>query len=155
MQAGIIIGTNVISTLLGKQILSQAVSDASGTIYESLGSIFSSDIRIDNYIRRFDLKNRINMVEMIIKNIDNYNIVIESSITSLHDIILDIRSNLKEIENKIQLHKCKYLNRWRKIDCRTELQKLEQNSQIFDKRFDYFIKSISIITKMSNKIKKD
>ena len=155
MQAGIIIGTNVISTLLGKQILSQAVSDASGTIYESLGSIFSSDIRIDNYIRRFDLKNRINMVEMIIKNIDNYNIVIESSITSLHDIILDIRSNLKEIENKIKLHKYKYLNRWRKIDCRTELLKLEQNSQILDKRFDYFIKSMTIITKIPDKIKQE
>lgn len=155
MQAGLIIGTNVISTLLGKQILTQAVSDASGTIYDSLGSIFSSDIRIDNYIRRFDLKNRINMVEMIIKNIDNYNIIIESSITSLHDIILDIRSNLKEVENKIKLHKYKYFNKWRKIDCRAELLKLEQNSQIFDKRFDYFIKSMPIMAKIPNKLKRE
>ena len=40
MDAGLIIGANVVSAFIGRQIVSQAISDASGTIYSTLGDIF-------------------------------------------------------------------------------------------------------------------
>ena len=41
------IGANVVSTLIGRQIMTQAISDASGSIYTSIGDIFYYSNSID------------------------------------------------------------------------------------------------------------
>ena len=59
MDAGLIIGANVVSAFIGRQIVSQAISDASGTIYSTLGDIFYYSPNVDKVLCELDIANRL------------------------------------------------------------------------------------------------
>ena len=68
---GFALTTNVVSTFIGKQILGQAISDASGSIYGSMTSIFrySSKNLILNQSKKIQLyvyKNKLNKYESFV-----------------------------------------------------------------------------------------
>ena len=75
------------------------------------------------------------------KNID----LISNSLESIHDMIINIREDLKNINIKIGKHKDKWFNRWRSIDVRTELVNLKLHCDVLDKRFNLMTKSIKIV----------
>ena len=75
------------------------------------------------------------------KNID----LISNSLESIHDMIINIREDLKNINIKIGKHKEKWFNRWRSIDVRTELLNLKLHCDVLDKRFNLMTKSIKIV----------
>ena len=137
--------TNLVSALIGRQILGQAISDASYSIYGTLGCIFSYDTTIDDTIRSLDIKARIKMVDSLIKHIDEYNDTITTCLTGLHEIIILIREDLKQINSIILEHKRKYLSNWRHLDCRKQIKSLRINSKLLDTRLDFLIKALEVI----------
>lgn len=155
---GASITTSVLSSLIGKQLMTQAISDASGSIYTNVSTIFNYNSKIDETLNFLDIKEKIKIIEEITKNITVTNKLIDSCIMSIHDIIIHIREDLKLINIKIKQHKQKYLCNWRKLDCGKLLFNLRMHSSILDKRLENLIKSINIINffedcKKINKIK--
>jgi len=143
--AGVMITSNALSALIGKQILGQAITDAAYSIYTSIGCIFSYDTSISDTIIKLDIKERIKTVDSLIKNINKTNETIEVCLNSLHDIIILIREDLHQINIKINTHKNKYLSSWRYLNCNKELIHLKLHSKLLERRFDYLIKSLSVI----------
>jgi hypothetical protein len=143
-----IVGTSVISALIGRQILSQAISDASYTIYGSISDIYYYSSKVDRVLIALDVKQKIKIVEDVCKILQNKekNIdLISNSLESIHDMIINIREDLKNINIKIGKHKDKWFNRWRSIDVRTELVNLKLHCDVLDKRFNLMTKSIKIV----------
>jgi len=155
---GASITTTLLSGLIGKQLMSQAISDASGSIYTNVSSIFNYNTKINETLNVLDIKEKVKIVEEITKNIIINDKLIDSCIMSIHDIIIHIREDLKIINSVIKKHKEKYLSNWRKLDCGSLLFNLRMHSSILDKRLENLIKSINILnfleySKKINKIK--
>lgn len=143
------IGTEVISALIGRQILSQAISDASYSIYNNINSIFYYSTDVDKVLRDLDVGNKIKMLEEMTKSIEkkckgNHKIM-EMSLASIHDMIIKIREDLKKINQRIEKHKKKYFASWRSVNCSKELNDLVSHCDILDKRFNYLVRAIEII----------
>ena len=136
--------TNIFYTLIGQQIFSKAITDASDSIYISALNIYNYNENIDDIIKCLDIQERIKTVNLLIKDIKEYNNIISNCILNLHDIILLIREDLKQINIIIENHKKKYFSNWRVLDCKKQVKNLKLHSVILDKRFDYLIKSLDM-----------
>ena len=141
---GFALTTNVVSTFIGKQILGQAISDASGSIYGSMASIFRYSSKIDETILKLDIKERLKTINSLTKDIQNYSDAVEKCLSSVHDVIIEIKQDLKLIESKIKNHKNKYFSGWRKVGCTKELKILNIHSNLLEKRLDYLLKALEI-----------
>lgn len=143
MALSLVTGT-VISKFIGKQIVSQAISDASGSIYNSIRSIYSNHSKIDNILMELDIIHKTEIIDSLIKEIKHYNYSIEQCLTSVHDIIINIKEDLNLIDLKIKKHKKKYLSKWRKINVSKEINNLIIHNKLVDKRLDYLLKALKI-----------
>lgn len=149
--------STIVSTFIGRQLFSKAITDASDSIYLSVGNIFSYNENIDDVLQYLDIHERIKTIDLLIKDIKEYNNTISHCVLNLHDIILLIREDLKQINILIENHKDKYFSSWRFFDCKKQLKNLKLHSQILDKRLDYLIKALDIMdfsTKTKNKVLK-
>lgn len=158
--AGLTIGANVVSALLGRQIMSQAIADASGTIYTSIGDIFYYSNTVDKVLCELDIGNKIKTMELLtnqfssVKNLDNAT-AIHYCLENLHDMILRIREDLKQIGLRISEHKKKYFSNWRTVDVKCQIYNLKVHSSLLDKRYDLLVKTINVtkLLKKNDKIK--
>ena len=57
--AGVTLTRGVVSALIGRQILTQAISEASGSIYTSISPIFSYNTNLDELLLQLDIKERV------------------------------------------------------------------------------------------------
>ena len=143
-----LVGSSVISALIGRQILSQAISDASYTIYGSISDIFYYSSKVDRVLLSLDVKEKIKTVENVCKILENKeenNVFIINSLESIHDMIIKIREDLKNINIKINKHKDKWFNKWRSIDVKNELNSLKLHCNVLDQRYNLMTKSICIV----------
>jgi len=148
------IGTEVISALIGRQILSQAISDASYSIYTNIQDIFYYSTDVDKVLRDLDVGAKVKMYEEMTKTIesnsDKSHKIMEMSLESIHDMIIKIREDLKKINARIEKHKKKYFANWRSVNCKKELGDLISHCNILDTRFNYLVKAVEIV-KSENK----
>ena len=77
-------------------------------------------------------------------NKNNNKLIIES-LESIHDMIIKIREDLKNINVKILKHKDKWFNKWRSIDVKTELVNLKLHCNVLDKRYSLMTQSLKIV----------
>jgi hypothetical protein len=143
--AGVTLTRGVVSALIGRQILTQAISEASGSIYTSISSIFSYNTNLDELLLQLDIKERVKNFESLINQIRVNNDTVTSCIQGLHEIIILIREDLKQIDLKIQKHREKYFSSWRSLGCTKQKKHLIIHSNLLDKRLDYLIKALSIL----------
>ena len=59
MNIGLSLGSAAMSALLGRQIVSQAITDASSTIYTSVGEVFHHTSSIDKVLCKLDINNKV------------------------------------------------------------------------------------------------
>jgi len=139
------ISSNIISIIIGRQLLSQAISDASNSIYSSLSSIIYYDNDIDTVLNKLDIKHKIKNVELLLSEIKSENVMINRCIEGLYDIIIDIREDVKIINLKIKNHKNLYFSTWRYLNCSNQLINLKNHIEILDNRLNFFIKALNVI----------
>ena len=142
-----IISADIISMLIGRQIMTQAISDASNNIYNSLTNLIYYSSDVDSILNELDLGNKIKILEELTKVLNNYkkkNTLIDMALEHMHDMIIRIREDLKKITFNINQHKKKIFSNWRKINCKKELDSLVSHSHILDKRLELLFKTIEI-----------
>ena len=75
---------------------------------------------------------------------------INQCLESIHDMIIRIREDLKQINAKIELHKNKYLNRFRSLNIKEQMYNLKIHSHLLDKRYDFLVKTVNLSTCISS-----
>ena len=142
MQANAIIYTGqIVSTLIGNDLLTKAISDTANTIYNLLyGLVDLQDPVLDKAIDELDVKAQIKCVESIIANLDNDNVTrsLNISLEQLHEIICRIREDLKQINHNFIKHQQKYFFYYRRI------ANLKRHKAILDQRMEMFMKIFTI-----------
>lgn len=147
-----LISADIISVLLGRQIMTQAISDASNTIYQSLTNLVCYSQNVENVLSDLDIGNKIKILEQLSKILNNYNTsnpLVDMALEHMHDMIIRIREDIKIINKKLENHKNKLFSSWRKVNCRKEVENLKRHSNILDKRIELLFKSLEIDVKNS------
>ena len=63
---------------------------------------------------------------------------------NLHDMVIRIREDLKQIKAKINYHNSKWFVSWRSLDARQELANLKLHTKLLEERYDLFVKTQTI-----------
>lgn len=142
-----LIGSEIISVLIGRQIVTQAISDASNSIYNSITGIvfYSEDVNL--ILSELDLGSKLQVLEELLKNLTNYkkkNSIIDISLEHLHDMMLKIKRDINIISDKLEQHKNKWFNSYRKVNCKKELLQLKKHSRILNERLELFFKAFNL-----------
>jgi hypothetical protein len=157
MNFGLSLGSAAVSALLGRQIVSQAITDASCSIYSSIGDVFHHTHSIDKVLFTLDINNKIKAMELLCNSLpskgsdsSNEN-AINFCLDNLHDMIIRIREDLKQLKTLIDYHKSKWFNSMRSLDVRTQLTNLKLHTQLLDSRYELFVKTITVYNMLDNK----
>lgn len=164
MNVGISIGTAAMSAILGRQIVTQAISDASGSIYNSISEIFYYTDYVDKVLYDLDIGNKIKIMEELCKEITpvlseektqnshlKHNSV-NCCLEQLHDMIVRIREDLKQISLIIKAHKQKWFSSWRSIDVHSQLSSLKIHSILLDKRYILLMNTLNISSALNKNL---
>ena len=95
------LGVNVVSRILGQQMISNAISEASGSVYKSITNIFSHSDYVAELLTSLDIINKLQCMENILADIEGehmYTKYIKLSSESIHNMILNIKADLQKIE---------------------------------------------------------
>jgi len=148
MQASALIYTGqIVSTLIGNDIMTKAISDSAGSIYHLLyGFIDISDPLLEKTIDELDVNAQIRSVETMLTQItsDHDSKSIQLSLEQLHEIICRIREDLKQIKENHENHKLKYFYRYRRPDNSLQITNLRKHKQILDQRLDMFMRVVQV-----------
>jgi hypothetical protein len=150
MNIGLSLGSAAMSAILGRQILSQAITDASTSIYSSVGEVFHHTGSIDKVLCQLDIKNKVRTIELLCNSLpaelkkDDDESAINFCLENLHDMVIRIREDLKQIKAKIDYHNSKWFTGWRSLDARAELANLKLHTNLLEERYDLFIKTQTI-----------
>ncbi len=154
MNIGLSLASTAATALLGRQIMTQAISDASYSIYSSIGEIFYYTSYVDRSLCQLDIGNKIKTMELMCKDISELDKLDSASVNycleNLHDMIVRIREDLKQINSIIKLHKEKYFNNWRSVDVKEQLNNLRIHTQLLDQRYDLLVKTLNITNNIKN-----
>jgi hypothetical protein len=144
---GIVITGQIVSSIIGKDLVTKAITDSANSIYKLIyGIVDYKDLSIESFIYELDIQNKINIVELLISQIEEHNLskLVMTSLTGLHDIILNIREDLKQISIIINCHRDKYFNSWRSMDTSVQIKQLSRHVTILNSRLDMLMKILSI-----------
>lgn len=154
MNIGISLASTAATALLGRQILTQAISDASYSIYSSIGEIFYYTNYVDKSLCQLDIGNKVKTMELMCKDMAKLEKLNSESVNycleNLHDMIVRIREDLKQINSIIKVHKDKYFNNWRSVDVKEQLSNLRIHTQLLDQRYDLLVKTLNITNNVKN-----
>ena len=144
-----IIGSKVVVSLIERQIATQAISEASTIIYTTIANMFYCN-NVHRVIMELDVVQKIKTLEDVCnmltsENLDeNKNNVINVCLDSIHDMIIKIREDLKNINIKLEKHKYRYFNTWRSPRVSKELKNLQTHCSILDQRYLLLVNSVRL-----------
>jgi hypothetical protein len=148
MQASALIYTGqIVSTLIGNDIMTKAISDSASTIYNLLyGFVDISDPLLEQTLDELDVKEQIRSVENIITQVtsDHDSSAVQISLEQLHEIICRIREDLRQIKDNHDYHKQRYFYQYRRPDNRVQINNLKKHKTILDQRLDMLMRVFQI-----------
>lgn len=156
METGLMLGGNIVSILIGQKILSQAITDASSSIYSMIGGIFYYSKSIDRILVELDIFEKVKTMETLVGKLCRVNLerdkAIYYSIESIHDMIMRIREDLKQLLAKVERHKKKWFNKYRSINIKEEVENLKLHCKLLDSRYDLLVKTTNISELLKNMV---
>lgn len=136
---------SLVTSLVGKEVISTAIRETSSSIYTAMyGLVDSKYPEIDKVLNQLDIKAQISSIESLIANIKYINDTIHLLLNYLHQIICDINDDLTKINFSIKTHKEKYFNKWRTPAYLPYLKKLKRDHIILEKRLKMLIQVLSV-----------
>ena len=106
--------------------------------------ILSSEKELNNMLNEFDIYMRLSTIETICKNIKRHNENINGSLNFLMSVLIEIEELLVILNNKIDYHKTKYFNKYRKNDLTKEIENLKTLNNKLEKRYNILIDTLKI-----------
>ena len=137
----------LVSSLIGTDILTKAITDTSTTVYNLLyGLVDNGDPELERVLEELDVFAQLRCVESVTKHSGNVSITSSRTICleQLHEIICRIREDLRQINRNLELHKQKYFSSYRKPQNGVEIKNLRKHKRILDQRLEMFMKVVQI-----------
>tara|TARA_B110000208_G_C11613175_1_gene374378 strand:+ start:401 stop:844 length:444 start_codon:yes stop_codon:yes gene_type:complete len=144
----IYIAGQILTTVIGKHLLTKAIADSSTSIYGSLSSICFYSKDIDKTIKSLDIKSKLKTIEGACRSLGSLEFheqTIDTCLESIHEIILNIKCDLKIINKKVAKHEGKYFNSWRSLNLKKELESLKLHCKILDQRYELLANTMTIL----------
>ena len=144
----IYIAGKLITYTIGKHLVSKAIVDSSQNIYGTITSIYYYSADIEAIIRELDIKQRLETIEKVCTTLCEYDDkanIVESCLESIHDVILEIKGDLKNINAKLAKHKRKFFNSYRSVNVKKYLRSLKLHSDLLDRRYLLLINSMKVL----------
>ncbi len=103
---------------------------------------------IKEVIDEFDLIAKLEIIEAVMKDIENEKIndkqSIIKSLDNLRLIVENIHNLLKKIDNIIKDHEQKYFSKWRSLYYENEILELKRNIRLMDLRYNMFLEILKV-----------
>jgi hypothetical protein len=103
---------------------------------------------IKEVIDEFDLIAKLEIIEAVMKDIENEKINDKQSITKALDnlrlVVENIHNLLQKIDNIIKEHEQKYLSKWRTLYYENEILELKRNIRLMDLRYSMFLEILKV-----------
>jgi hypothetical protein len=145
----------ILSTLIGNDLMTKAISDSANTIYNLLyGLVEFQDPVLERTLEELDVKEQVRTVETLIRNLQKPRISesINLCLEQLHEIICRIREDLKQISRNMEIHKTRWLYTYRPVDNRIQIANLKKHKSILDQRLDMFMKVFRVESPSDNPV---
>jgi hypothetical protein len=144
-----IIAGTIIAPLVGRELMSKAIYNLTNSTIGFLESItFYSNINVNKQLNDMDIKVKIETIDALVKDSNIiHNLSSNICLSKIHDVIVLIQNDVKIIMNKLQIHRQKWFNKWRKTCCTKELNLLKKHINLLDNRLTYFSKILTICNK--------
>ena len=136
-----------VTKMIGEDLATQAITDVATSIYYLLYGINDiNDPHLENILNKIDIKAQLKTIECLINNIDPRlkSHSLETSLFHLHEIIILIREDLKQLSQKYLDHQDKWFRYFRILDIHMEIENLKGHKEILDKRLDMFMKVFQV-----------
>jgi hypothetical protein len=103
---------------------------------------------IKEVIDEFDLIAKLEIIEAVMKDIENEKINDKQSITKALDnlrlVVENIHNLLQKIDNIIKGHEQKYFSKWRSLYYENEILELKRNIRLMDLRYSMFLEILKV-----------
>jgi hypothetical protein len=103
---------------------------------------------IKEVIDEFDFIAKLEIIEAVMKDIENEKINEKQSITKALDnlrlVVENIHNLLQKIDNIIKEHEQKYLSKWRSLYYENEILELKRNIRLMDLRYSMFLEILKV-----------
>lgn len=145
----------ILSTLIGNDLMTKAISDSANTIYNILyGLVEFQDPLLERTLEELDVKEQVRIVETLIRNLQKTRISesINVCLEQLHEIICRIREDLKQISKNMEIHKQRWLYTYRPVDNKLQINNLKKHKNVLDQRLDMFMKVFRVESPRENSI---
>jgi hypothetical protein len=103
--------------------------------------------QINEIINEYDLIAKLEIIEALIKDIENENNEkksISKSLDNLRIVIENIHNLLKKIDIIIKQHNEKYFSKWRSLNYEDDIYELKRNIKLMDIRYSMFLEILKV-----------
>ena len=143
---------NIISTIFGRTLFVQSISDTSRKILNMIENIFGcnyNNIELDNVFIETDIEATLKTLDTLVLEIKGNDKQLSNTISTafnnLNNIILEIEQLICTINKILQKHDQRYFYFLFSVNINRELIQLRIKSIILDKRLELLIKMVQII----------
>jgi hypothetical protein len=137
---GISLATNLSNTLIKSSV------QGSFDIIKNFVSYHHTQIK--EVIDEYDLIAKLEIIEALMKDIEQEKINDKQSITksldNLKNVVENIHNSLKKIDIIIKEHQQKYFSNWRSLYYENEIYELKRNIKLMDLRYSMFLEILKV-----------
>jgi len=139
--------TLVISSILGREVISHTIGEATKSAYLGIGDLLSNEnFHFKELIESLDIKLKIEIINDLVDR--NKDIKVSKSIKTcfdnLHSIITKINEEITNVNEEIKIHSTKWFKSFRSSGVLLKINNLKRHSIILDNRLDMLIKLLNI-----------
>ena len=140
-----IIEAQLALAVITKGIFEKAISDTAQSIYLSIYDVINfEDPKVNAVLVNSDISNKIEITELLIRDIEIKNEAVNMCLEKIHDSILNIREDLKKIKKALSEHKELYFKYFRRIYKHQHIESLKIHIEQFNTRMKLLIDIITV-----------
>ena len=149
------IETLIVGSILGREVISQSVTEVTKLTYSNLKTLLENDEFIfKNLLEELDINVKIQIIESIIRDLDNNKLnklegtklskPIHICLINLHNIIEKINKEIIQIKDKSKEQTQLWFSRFRSNPVIYLIENLKKHTKIMDNRLELLIKLLTI-----------
>ena len=141
----------LITNLIGKELIGQAIHDSTKGIYGNLSTLMNDEFTFKALLEAIDIVSKIDIVNSFMSVLDskkNMSDVLHKALNYLHEITEKINKEISDIKKEIEIHKTLWFHNLRTPSYKVKIDNLVKHTKILDTRLDLIIKLINIQDKI-------
>ena len=132
--------------LLGREMATQTVTNTTRSILGSITHILdNSDSEFKTILNELDIYFKLEIINMYIIDLnksDNLSETIKKCIDYISDVLKNIETEIKQIQEQLDSNKELWFSNWRCSEINNNVRKMRNHIVLLDRRFEYLTKLV-------------